>query len=192
MSGARFEYAKQTQFSRIVRSSRQGRPLRASVAQDIRMDVPECAMSGRAHTKCAKRTQFRHFRRSSRQGRTLRPRHAQIWFVLIVALLLIATSRAGAALPPPTVTLTPVSNDGHFTSGINSVAIDRNNLVTYGNYQFIAFYDRFRSLVGPDDQATVMLGRRLLGTVSEPGVSPRSRSGTFFSARSAFRNMWTI
>ena len=90
----------------------------------------------------------------------------RVLVVLTIALIAVMHSArpCAAALPPPVVTLTPVSSDGHFASGINSVAIDRNNLVTYGNYQYIAFYDRFRSLPGPDDQASVMLGRRLLGT----------------------------
>lgn len=88
---------------------------------------------------------------------------------LAAAAAAACSSPALAVLPAPTVTYSTVgtaaaTNGGHFANSINSVAINRNNLVTAGGFQYIAYYDQFRSLTGPDDQASVMLGRRAVGS----------------------------
>lgn len=80
------------------------------------------------------------------------------------AALALPASMSLADLPAPIVTYSQVATDGFFGNSINSVAFNRNNLVTVGNYQFIAFYDAFESRPGPDDFPTVKVGRRTLGT----------------------------
>lgn len=72
-----------------------------------------------------------------------------------------------AALPAPTVTYSTVAANGYNgTNSINSVAISRNNLVTIGDYQYIAYYD----------SNSVRLGRRSLASntwsVFDTGYTP--------------------
>lgn len=67
-------------------------------------------------------------------------------------LVLIAALLAGCAAPA--VTLVNVA-DGWADNSVNAVSFRRNSLVSAGDTQYIAFYDR---------DANVMLGRRKLGT----------------------------
>lgn len=85
-----------------------------------------------------------------------------IWSVKSLAKAVAATALgipalSHAALPAPTVTLSTIGNNaynGTGTNSINSVAISRNNVVTRGSYQYVAYYD--------NSTPSVRLARRLL------------------------------
>lgn len=87
----------------------------------------------------------------------------------------VCLSSSGAAmLPAPAVSLSTLATDGYFAGDINSVAPNKNAFATFGNYEFVAFYDRTQG----SDLASVKIGRRLIGsstwTVVDTGKVPNS------------------
>lgn len=87
--------------------------------------------------------------------------------VSIAGMLGLTLARLDAGEPPaPQVAISHVYDAGYARNNINSVAVSRNNLVTHGDQQFIAF----------NDADTVRLGRRTLGSddwsVFDTGLAP--------------------
>jgi hypothetical protein len=72
-------------------------------------------------------------------------RQYQVGITVLVAALACAGTVRGQATPATGVTFSTVTSGAYATGDINSIAISRNNLVTYGNYQYATYYgtDRY-------------------------------------------------
>ena len=81
-------------------------------------------------------------------------------YLCTCALIVSMATAVHAQAVVPGVTFSTVSPTAYATGDINSVAICRNNLTTYGNYQYAAYY-------GTDRQ--IYIGRRQTGGIAAPG-----------------------
>ncbi|HUB25605.1 MAG TPA: BNR-4 repeat-containing protein [Tepidisphaeraceae bacterium] len=84
----------------------------------------------------------------------------------MLAWLLMACSAALAQTGPNgTVTFIPLATNAYGTDDLNSCGIIRDNLVTIGGYQFVAYY-QYNNPVHGDSSGTIVVGRRAIGSTS--------------------------
>jgi hypothetical protein len=89
------------------------------------------------------------------------------WNPLIMLACLLAASCAALAQTGAngTVTFIPLATNAYGTDDLNSCGIIRDNLVTIGGYQFVAYY-QYNNPVHGDSSGTIVVGRRPIGSTS--------------------------
>src|SRR5262249_42653141 len=99
-------------------------------------------------------------RRFTIDRRRLGAKRLAIW-LLALAVSNIGSARAASITTQLMEVSTDSSNFGYGAGDINSCAIDHNNLITVGNYQYIAYYGPTTS-----NRNSIFISRRTLGTTT--------------------------